>query len=354
MKIEDTKIYDFAKRLRYSPSDNLPDNIIVDHVNKEYNTKSVPYGVLFDIIFWNTPQFVYNVVKSSLKHTFGYSMTLSNIFYAIHELDLEIIPTKYRNNNNLHKLLHPCIDSTLRTDFKKVIDIILCKAFDEEDSYFNVYYPVISSNNISNLLTPDEHRFLSIINNIDAILSGSFAMSMYGFVYRKTIKDFDLLVDYKHLPDDILEIINQELTYNKIIGKDRIKTEEEVKQKFINCDFFNKLNTIFYNKLEINAAVIDRVAEYDNITKITFSVKYENIEFDLIFRGNLKYKTFSIPTCNGLGKVIYESTSKVQDINEILFTKRLLGRPKDFQDLINFKPYTKVINNNKCVVNYEK
>lgn len=352
MKIEATKIYDFAKRLRYSPSDNLTDNIIVDHVNKEYNTKAFPYDVLFDIIFWNTPQFVYNVVKSSLKHTFGYSMTLSNIFYAIHELDLELDTTRYRNNN-LHKLLHPCIDYTLRTDFKKVIDIILCKAFDEEDSYFNIYCPVISSNNISNLLTPNEHRFLNIINNIDAILSGSFAMSMYGFVYRETIKDFDLLVDYKHLPDDILEIINDELTYNKIVGKDRIKTQEEVKQRFINCDFFDKLNVIFYDKLEVKAAVIDVVAEYDNITKITFILKYEDIEFDLIFRGNLKYETFSIPVCNGRGKVLYGSTVKVQDINEILFTKRLLGRPKDFQDLINFKPYTRLNNNGKCVVEYE-
>ena len=51
MKIEATKIYDFAKRLRYSPSDNLPNNIIVDHVNKEYNIKAIPYYVLFDIIF---------------------------------------------------------------------------------------------------------------------------------------------------------------------------------------------------------------------------------------------------------------------------------------------------------------
>lgn len=353
MKIEATKIYDFAKRLRYSPNDNLPDNIIVDHVNKEYNTKAFPYHVLFDIIFWNTPSFVYNAVKLSLKHQFGYSMTLSNIANAIKQLDLIINPIKYRYDN-LFKLCHPCIDVSLRTDFRKIIDILLCKAFDEEDSHFNVHCPVISNNNLSNLLTSNEHRFLTIINNIDAILSGSFAMSMYGFVYRETIKDFDLLVDYKHLPDDILEIINQELTYNKIIGKDRIKTEEEVKQKFINCDFFNKLNTIFYNKLEIKAAVIDRVAEYDNITKVTFIIKYENIEFDLIFRGNLKYKTFSIPICNELGKVIYESIFKVQDINEILFAKKLFGRPKDFQDLINFKPYTKVINNNKCVVNYEK
>lgn len=279
-------------------------------------------------------------------------MTLSNIFYAINKLDLEIVPTKYRNNN-LHKLLHPCVDVSLRTDFKKVIDIILCKAFDEEDSYFNVYCPVISNNNILNLLTSNEHRFLSIINNIDAILSGSFAMSMYGFVYRETIKDFDLLVDYKHLPDDILEIINDELTYNKIVGKDRIKTQEEVKQRFINCDFFDKLNVIFYDKLEVKAAVIDVVAEYDNITKITFILKYGDIEFDLIFRGNLKYETFSMPVFNGLGKILYENTSKVQDINEILFTKRLLGRPKDFQDLINFKPYTRLNNNGKCIVNYE-
>lgn len=352
MEIDADKIYKFANRLRYSPSDNLPDNIIVDHVNKEYNTKAFSYDVLFDIIFWNTPKFVYNVVKSSLKHTFGYSMTLSNIFSAINELDLELDTTRYRNNN-LHKLLHPCIDSTLRTDFKKVINIILCKAFDEEDSYFNVCCPVISNNNISNLLTLNEHLFLNIINNIDAILSGSFAMSMYGFVYRKTIKDFDLLVDYKYLPNDILEIINDELTYNKIVGKDRIKTQEEVYRRFIDCEFFDILNRIFYNKLEVKAAVIDVVAEYDNITKITFILKYDDIEFDLIFRGNLKYKTFSIPLYNEFGKVIYENTSKVQDINEILFTKRLLGRPKDFQDLINFKPYTRLNNNGKCVVNYE-
>lgn len=107
-------------------------------------------------------------------------MTLANLSYAINKLDLTIVPTKYKYKN-LYKLLHPCIDASLRTDFKKVIDVILCKAF-----------------------------------------------------------------------------------------------------------------------------------------------------------------------------VLYESTSKIQEINEILFTKRLLGRPKDFQDLINFKPYTRLNNNGKCVVNYEE
>lgn len=352
MKIEAAKIYDFAERLRYSPSNNLPDNIIVDHVNKEYNTKAFSYDVLFDIIFWNTPQFVYNVFKLSLKNTFGYKMTLSNIFYVINKLDLKLDTTKYRNSN-LYKLLHPCVDSTLRTNFKKVIDILLSKVFDEEDNYFNVHCTKDTHINILKLLNLNEHKFLVNISNIDAIISGSFAMSMYGFVYRETIKDFDLLVDYKYLPDDILEIINDELTYNKIVGKDRIKTQEEVKQLFINCDFFDKLNVIFYDKLEVKAAVIDVVAEYDNITKITFILKYEDIEFDLIFRGNLKYETFSIPVCNGRGKVLYGSTVKVQDINEILFTKRLLGRLKDFQDLINFKPNTRLNNNGKCVVEYE-
>ena len=41
-----------------------------------------------------------------------------------------------------------------------------------------------------------------------------------------------------------------------------------------------------------------------------------------------------------------------QNINDILYAKKLLGRPKDFQDLINFKPYSKLNNNFKCVVNY--
>lgn len=352
MKIEAAKIYDFAERLRYSPSNNLPDNIIVDHINKEYNTKAFSYDVLFDIIFWNTPQFVYNVFKLSLKNTFGYKMTLSNIFYVINKLDLKLDTTKYRNSN-LYKLLHPCVDSTLRTNFKKVIDILLSRVFDEKDNYFNICCTNNTHINILKLLNSKEHKFLANISNIDAIISGSFAMSLYGFVYRTNIKDFDLIVDYKYLPDDILKIINEEFIYNKIVGKDRIKTQEEIKDKFIKCDLFNKLNKIFYNKLEIKAAVIDRISEYDNITKIVFIIKYENIEFDLIFRANIKYETCFMPIYNKFGKSLDNIKIKIQDINEILFTKRLLGRPKDFQDLINFKPHTRLNNNGKCVVNYE-
>lgn len=351
MKIKTTIISDFANRLRYTQTSNLPENVIVDHVNKEYNINANPYHILFDIIFWNTPPFVYNVVKLSLKHQFGYDMTLDNLAKAIEKLDLKIIPTKYRNTN-LFKILHPCIDVSLRTDFTKVIDILLCRAFDEEDSYFNTFFPDYPTSNMVKLLNPNQHMFLVMISNVDAILSGSFAMSMYGDIYRTDIKDFDLLVDYKYLPNDILDLVNEELTYNKIVGKDRIKTEQEVKSKFVTCEFFNKLNKIFHNKLEIQSAVVDRVAEYDNVTKVTFIIKYEDIEFDLIFRTNVEYETFNIPIQTGLGEILYEGKVKVQDINEVLFTKRLLGRPKDFQDLINFKPYKRLYNNNKCVVNY--
>ncbi len=342
MKIQTSTIYNFADRLRYSPNANLPKDIIVDHVNKEYNPNINPYYVLFDIIFWNVPPFVYNAVKMSLQHQFGYDMSLYNLTKAIEQLDLEIIPTKYRNTN-VYTILHPCIDPSLRTDFTKVMDILLCRAFDEEDSYFNVYIPDNSDTNIVGFLTPAQHIFLENISNIDVILSGSFAMSIYGIIYRKDIKDFDLLIDYKYLPSDILDLVDRELNYNKIIGKKRIKTEKEIKSKFITCEFFDRLNKYFHNKLEVQSAVIDKITEYDNLVKVTFNIKYEDIEFDLIFRTNVKYKIFTIPN---------KTKVKVQDINDVLFTKRLLGRQKDFQDLINFKPYSKLDNDNKCVVNY--
>lgn len=352
MKIKATKIYDFAERLKYIPSYNLPDNIIVDHVNKEYNVKALPYYLLFNIIIWNTPTFVYNILKTSLKNCFNYSMTDYHLVEAVLFTDDIVYTTKYRNSN-LYKILHPCIDSTLRTNFTKVIEILFSKVFDEKDNYFNSNYHNVKTINRPNILTEEQYMFLESISNIDVVLSGSLAMSMYGSVYRTNIKDFDLLVDYKHLPNDIVEILNENLTYNKTVGKDRFKTEEEIKDKFIDCDFFSKLNKIFYYKLKVISAVIDRTTEYDNVTKLTFVIKYNNIEFDLIFRDNIKYELFYMPLCDELGKVFHECKVKVQDINDILYAKKLLERPKDFQDLINFKPYTRLNNNGKCVVNYD-
>ena len=353
MEIDADKIYEFAHRLRYTPVNNLPIGMCVDHINKEYDKNKDIYNILFDILFWNTPSFVYNVVKTSLKNCFDYDMTTYHLFEAIIFSDnITINSTKYRNAD-INRILHPCIDANLRNNFGKVMTILFSKAFDKEDNHFNTSFPKDYNTNLARLLSVTQHAFLHTIREIDAIISGSFAMSMYGFVYRTSMKDFDLLVDYKYLPDDILEIVNEELTYNKIVGKDRLKTEETVKEKFINCYFFGILNERFYNKLEVISAVIDRVAEYDNITKVTFILKYGSVEFDLIFRNNIAYEIFNIPVCNGLGEIIREGQVKAQDINEILFTKRLLGRPKDFQDLINFKPYTRLNNNGKCIVNYE-
>lgn len=352
MKINTNDIYEFADRLGYISTNNLPDNIIVDHVNKEYNIEYPIYYVLFDIILWNTPTFVYNILKTSLKNCFNYSMTDYHLVEAVLFIDDIVYTTKYRNSN-LYKILHPCIDFTLRTNFTKVIEILFCKVFDEKDNYFNSNYHNVKTINRPNIFTEEQYMFLESISNIDVVLSGSLAMSMYGSVYRTNIKDFDLLVDYKHLPDDILEIINDKITHNKIVGKDRFRTEEEIKDKFINSDFFSKLNKIFYYKLKVISAVIDRTTEYDNITKLTFVIKYNNIEFDLIFRDNIKYELFYMPICDGLGNIINGCKVKVQDINDILYAKKLLERPKDFQDLINFKPYTRLNNNGKCVVKYD-
>ena len=44
---------------------------------------------------------------------------------------------------------------------------------------------------------------------------------------------------------------------------------------------------------------------------------------------------------------------KVQDINDILYTKRLLGRPKDFEDLRLFVLHRRLTNKGKVFVDYE-
>lgn len=349
MKIEDTRIYNFAKRLGYSLNSNLPDNIIVDHVNKEYNAKAFKYDILFDIIFWNTPPFVYNVVKSSLKHTFGYNMTVSNIVYAINKLDLEIIPTKYRYTN-LYNLLHPCVDTSLRTDFKKVIDIILCRVFDEEDSYFNIY---IDKPSLYFKYNDIFKKFAIASESKNLILSGSNALSHFGRVYRDKIKDFDFVIDNSYLPKEICNIINENIMYNKIIGKDRIKIENRIKDIFRNSNFYKELSTIFDNSLNILHTEIDRTSNYNNI-KVVFTFSYKDIEIDLIFKPNVKYETFVISIFNESNKCVCESKFKIEDINDIIYAKKLLGRYKDFQDLINFKPYTRLNNNGKCVIDYEK
>lgn len=339
MQIETNKIFKFANRLRYIPVDNLPIGMCVDHVNKEYDKNNDIYNILFDIILWNTPQFVYNVIKLSLKNCFGYDMTNCNLTKAILFSDNIIISsTKYRNSD-INRILHPCVDTSLRSNFGKVMTILLSKAFDEKDGYFN---PTKDKSIINFKFEHIYKRFLINASYKDLTLSGSNALAFYGEVFRNEIKDFDFLVDDNYLPKEIYDIVNEEISYNKIIGKDRIKVENKVKELFENSRFYNELSVILDNKLSILAAVIDRVAEYDNLTKVTFILKYRDIEFDLIFRHNLEFNTTNID----------DYTIRIQNINDILYAKKLLGRPKDFQDLINFKPYSKLNNNFKCVVNY--
>ena len=339
MQIETNKIFEFANRLRYIPVDNLSIGMCVDHVNKEYDKNNDIYNILFFFLFWNIPQFVYNVIKLSIKNCFGYDMTNCNLTKVILFSDNIIISsTKYRNSD-INRIFHPSIYTSLRSNFDKDMTILLSKAFDEEDSYFN---PTKDKSIINFKFEHIYKRFLINASYKDLTLSGSNALAFYGEVFRNEIKDFDFLVDDSYLPKEIYDIVNEEISYNKIIGKDRIKVENKVKELFENSRFYNELSVILDNKLSILAAVIDRVAEYDNLTKVTFILKYRDIEFDLIFRHNLEFNTTNID----------DYTIRIQNINDILYAKKLLGRPKDFQDLINFKPYSKLNNNFKCVVNY--
>lgn len=135
MQIKASKIFEFAHRLRYTPVNNLPIGICVDHVNKEYDKNNDIYNILFDILLWNIPLFVYNVIKTSLKNCFDYDIT--NYYLAktiLFSDNITINSTKYRNAD-ICKILHPCVDVSFRNNFGKVMTILLSKVFDEEDNY---------------------------------------------------------------------------------------------------------------------------------------------------------------------------------------------------------------------------
>lgn len=344
------EILNFAHRLNYTSDMSLPSTTIVDHVNKKYNIYADIHHILFDIIFWNTPEFVYNAIKESLYYQYSKSMTLDNIDEALKNIKINNIVGQYRTKS-LSSILHPWVNINYRTNFRLVINNLFSKVFDKYDTYFNKDENAVPLT--INTLTQTQIDFINIIADTDLILSGSLALWMYGSVYRKEIKDFDFILSTVYLPDDLLNLINETINNKHISFKDKVKAEEEIKTKFVKCRFYSKLNKLFNNKLKVSKVVIDRISEYDNIAKATFSIIYNYIEFDIIVRENVIYKHKMFPVTERNSNVLYGKKIKVQNVNDILYTKRLLGRIKDFKDLMMFKPHFTLVPDVKCQVKYD-
>lgn len=329
------------ERIGYTAGSSLSRFILADHINKVYNNLLRPTEVMFDVILWNTPTCVYNLLKQSLSNQYNFYM------------DIQVLADmlgsgyyKYTNNyrdSDVFKVLHPYLNRELLNKFDTVLEILVSKAFDKEDNYFN------KKKDTSNLVKEplkyinDKFReFISKIVDLDVVLSGSLAIATYGTIYRDNIKDFDFIVDSRHLGDDILSTVSDEIAINNVVGKRRIAAEKYIKDNFINTDFYKQLYTAFGDELIFKSAMIDRVSQYDCESKCCLTFIYKNIEFDLLFKDNIR----------SIQKHIGDKVIKIQDINDAIYSKHLFCRPKDFVDLINFTPYEEYFNSGKCVVNY--
>lgn len=343
MKISNKDVYDFIQKVNYKKGDNdMPINIIVDHVNKIYNPNSNVIAVMIEIIFFLLPPSIYNMVKISLKNQYNLNMSIRNIVEKILDINIDIT-TNYRHSD-IFTILHPWIARHLRNSFKNVMEILLSKVFDNKDNYFNK----ISNTSPIKILhnsTNDEIKLFQTMYNLDAVLTGSNALSFYGNVYRDKIKDYDFILLLDKLGDILKEYVVNEITNNNIVNKHRSEIENKLKELFFSCELGVELKSILGSDLKLIGCNIDRTSQYDFENKVTFIFDYKGIEFDLLFKENVEYNTI-------LDKE-HNISINVQNIEGIIQSKRLLSRHKDFQDLINFKPFKRYTTTNECKIVYE-
>lgn len=314
----------------------------VDHMNKIVCVEN-PNSSLFvleacvAILFWNTPICFRNFFKEAyLRETqediniYNFANYLVRILKSITGLPL------YYRNKDFYTLFHPWIDRNLVNNLCYASIILVSKMFDDEDNYFkkenNVNPYVVDVNSL------DRKLIECICNDFDGCITGSLALSCYGTVYRESFHDIDFLVSTEHLTNEINQILDYEIEHNKIVGKRRIEVENKVKTLFECTNIVQALKNL-YNDVQIKACFIDRVSEYDEYVKCTFILLIDGKEYDLIFKSDI---------CR---RFMQSLDAFVQDVGDILYSKTLLGRPKDYRDLINFKPYNYDVTfqNSKCI-----
>ena len=315
----------------------------VDHINKIVciaNTKStrVIFEACVAILFWNTPICFRNFFKEAYPRETQEDISVYDFAnYLIYVLKCITELHNCHRNKDFYTLFNPWINRNLVNNLYNASVILVSKMFDNEDNYFrkeNNKNPYVI--NVENL---DRKLIECICNDFGGCITGSLALSCYGTVYRESFHDIDFLVSTEHLTDEINQILDYEIEHNKIVGKRRIEVENKVKTLFECTNIVQALKNL-YNDVKIKGCFIDRVSEYDEYVKCTFILLIDGKEYDLIFKSDI---------CRKFKKSL---NTFVQDVGDILYSKTLLGRPKDYRDLINFKPYNTydiTFRNSKCI-----
>ena len=315
----------------------------VDHINKIVciaNTKSTRaiFEACVAILFWNTPICFRNFFKEAYPRETQKDISVYDFAdYLIYVLKCITELHHCYRNKDFYTLFNPWINRNLVNNLYNASVILVSKMFDDKDNYFrkennsNPY--VVDVNSL------DRKLIECICNDFRGCITGSLALSCYGTVYRESFHDIDFLVSTEHLTNKINKILDYEIEHNKIVGKRRIKVENKVKTLFECTNIVQALKNL-YNDVQIKGCFIDRVSEYDEYVKCTFVLLIDGKEYDLIFKSDI---------CRRFMKSL---DTFIQDVGDILYSKTLLGRPKDYRDLINFKPYNTydvTFRNSKCI-----
>ena len=314
----------------------------VDHINKivygeNPNSSLAVLEACVAILFWNTPICFRNFFKEAYLKETKEEIDIYNFTYYLYKVlkDITELHT-YNRNKDIYTLFHPWINRNLVNNLYNASSILISKMFDDEDNYFrkennsNPY--VVNANSL------DRKLINCICDDLGGWITGSLALSCYGTVYRESFHDIDFLVSTEHLTDEINQILDYEIEHNKIVSKRRIEVENKVKTLFECTNIVQALKNL-YNDIQIKGCFIDRVSEYDEYVKCTFILLIDGKEYDLIFKSDI---------CR---RFMQSLDTFVQDVGDILYSKTLLGRPKDYRDLINFKPYNYDVTfqNSKCI-----
>lgn len=315
----------------------------VDHINKIVciaNQKSIRaiFEACVAILFWNTPICFRNFFKEAYPRETQEDISVYDFAdYLIYVLKCIIELHHCHRNKDLYTLFNPWINRNLVNNLYNASVILVSKMFDDEDNYFRKENN--SNSYVIDVESLDRKLIDYICNNFGGCITGSLALSCYGTVYRDSFHDIDFLVSTEHLTDEINQILDYEIKHNKIVGKRRIEVENKVKTLFECTNIVQELKNL-YNDVQIKGCFIDRVSEYDEYVKCTFILLIDEKEYDLIFKSDISRR------------FMQSLNTFVQDVGDILYSKTLLGRPKDYRDLINFKPYNTydvTFRNSKCI-----
>jgi hypothetical protein len=301
----------------------------IDYLNKHiFGNPNAEYGEFYSpkayivlclhLAFWHSPACVLNFFKTSF--TEYHNVELFNIIDLGDDI-YSILTDNYSPSN-----IYEHFD--VYTTFKKACRVLISKMFNEQDNWFGEDY--VDNVMLVNYITLHEHNLLvRLCTNKGICVSGSLGMALCGTIYRSKIKDIDFVLSSDWLTSEINGIIDEEIDHNTVIGKHRVDIENLLCSKFNETRIYTLLKGITTKPVEVKKCCIDRCTVYDRTIKCCYIVSIDNKDYDFIVRDKLVTQTANC----------FNATINVQSVKDMIVTKKLLGRPKDYQDLKHYKLY---------------